>query len=93
MAKQTKVPPIPTRETHFDRGGLLTFKIKEGCAYCPDIPGFVGGDWVNARFRTKEGETAIVRLDGGQLVIETLEYGEEYLGFKRKEIVRINVCD
>lgn len=92
MAKKIKIPPIPTKSTHFDRGGLLTFKVREGCAYAPEIPGFTGGTWTNARLRNQKGDVALIRIDGGQLVIETIQYGDS-IGIKRKEIIRLNICD
>lgn len=90
--KKVKIPPIPTRGTHFERG-ILMFKVLEGCAYCQDAPGFTGGDWVPARLRSKNGNPVVLRLDGGELVVEEYVYGGECRGFKRREIIRINVLD
>ena len=90
-------PPIPTRKTRFENG-TLRFEIMEGCAYCPSIPGFTGGDWTIAKLRTKEKEPAFIRLDGGDIIVEKLtdylvdSYGN-YVGGKFVELVRLNVCD
>ena len=97
-SKMIKIPPIPTREAKFVKG-TLTFKILEGCAYCPDQKGFVGGDWVSAHFQTDKGAPVWIKLDGGQLVIEKLENclrdekTGNYVGGKAIELLRLNVTE
>lgn len=87
-----KIPSIPTKDVRFDRGRLC-FKILEGCAYCPEADGFTGGDWVNARLRSKEGNPIVIYLDGSELIVYEHVYNGKSLGFMKKEIIRINVCD
>ena len=93
-----KIPAIPTREVCFKKG-TLQFKILSGCAYCPDVKGFTGGDWVNAHIKTKKGEPVWVKLDGGELVVQKLvNYLVEkstgnLVGGEIVEIARFNVCE
>lgn len=96
MANKIKIPSIPTRDVHFEKG-RLQFNILSGCTYSPDMNKFVGGDWVKAHIKTKSGEPVWVKLDGGQLVVEKLtnylvdaENGN-LVGGKIVEIARFNI--
>ena len=40
MAKNIRIPAIPTREARFENG-TLQFNIMSGCAYNPDIVGWI----------------------------------------------------
>lgn len=96
MADNIKIPAIPTKEVSFKKG-TLTFKVMSGCAYCPDLNGFTGGDWVPARLKTMEGAPVWVRLEGGELVIEQLVNGlvekstGRWVGGECEEIARLRV--
>lgn len=93
-----KIPAILTREVRFEKG-TLQFNILSGCAYCPDVKGFTGGDWVKAHIKTNEGEPVWIKLDGGELVVQKLvNYLVEkstgnLVGGKFVEIARFNVCE
>ena len=98
MANINKIPAIPTHDVSFEKG-TLTFKIMKGCAYCPDLHGFTGGDWVTAHLKTMEGAPVWVRLDGGELVIEKLinclveESTGHLVGGEHVEIARLRVSE
>jgi len=98
MANNIKIPPIPTKDVRFDKG-ILKFEIMKGCAYCPSVSGFVGGEWTKTYFRTEEGAPALIRLDGGKLIIEKLvNYAVEkstghLVGGEFVEIVSLDVCE
>lgn len=98
MAKNIRIPAIPTREARFENG-TLQFNIMSGCAYNPDIKAFTGGAWVNAHIRTKENEPVWVKLEGAELVIVKMtDYVIDkstgyFVGGKTVEIARFNICE
>lgn len=93
--KKIKIPPIPTKNVCFEHG-KLKFDVMKSCAYCQSFNGFVGGNFVPANIRTKTGAPVWIKLDGGELVVETLinylvDKNGYFVGGKIVELERFDI--
>ena len=91
-----KIPSIPTKNVRFE-SGELKFDVLSSCAYSHEFNAFVGGKFVPANLTTETGAPIWIKLDGKQLVIETLidclidKNNGTFIGGKIVEVQRFNI--